>query len=132
MCYGILHREGTDRKPEADIPQWRACKLFPQLSGTGAHISKAPAATQQMLLEFMTASLGSTTQKEAGCKHQLSSNSFLPAWLLLTISNLYLQLQHTAGLLQLQRTVEQSAPPLSSGPVWATHQTPQLQGLLNL
>lgn len=125
MCYGIPHREGTDRKPEGDILQQRVCKLFLQLSGTGSHVSKAPK-----LLEFRTARLGSTTQKETGCKHQLSSNSFPPTRLLLTISNLHLQLQHTTGL--LQKTVEQSASPLSSGPVQPTHQTPQLQGLLNL
>lgn len=89
MCYGIPHREGTDRKPEGDILQQRVCKLFLQLSGTGSHVSKAPK-----LLEFRTARLGSTTQKETGCKHQLSSNSFPPTRLLLTISNLHLQLQH--------------------------------------
>ena len=77
----------------------------------------------------------------AALAHQLAAdatsppacNAFAPTWLLLaTVQALPAKLQHAKGVLQLQKTLEHSHPPFSSGPVWATHPAPWLQGGLNL
>lgn len=49
-------------------------------------------------------------------------NAFAPTWLqLATVQALPTKLQHTKGVLQLQKNAEHSHPPSSSGPMGTTH-----------